>query len=166
MAILQGFAKHRGRRGGLGRGGGMRQNFCCGYPPTPHIYIGARERGAGPLRSNLRRGRRPRGVALPPKARGRPPLGFPPQGVWQPQTHLGWRPRGERGGRTTRWALGPSEPRVSPLSLLSSPWALVGGCTSPPGASPLPHLAHAPSGAGGPTWWTPGTLPVVPVRYR
>ena len=23
-----------------------------------------------------------------------------------------------------------------------------------------------PSGDGGPTWWTPGTLPVVPVRYR
>ena len=23
-----------------------------------------------------------------------------------------------------------------------------------------------PSGAGGPTWWTPGTLPVVPVHYR
>ena len=45
----------------------------CGCPPNPHIYIGARERGAGPLKSNLRRGRRPRGVALPPKARGRPP---------------------------------------------------------------------------------------------
>ena len=23
-----------------------------------------------------------------------------------------------------------------------------------------------PSGMGGPTWWTPGTLPVVPVHYR
>ena len=22
------------------------------------------------------------------------------------------------------------------------------------------------SGVGGPTWWTPGTLPVVPVQYR
>src|SRR3954469_12570805 len=46
-----------------------------GCPPTPFIYIGARERGAGPLRSHLRRGRRPRGGALPPKARGAPPLG-------------------------------------------------------------------------------------------
>src|SRR3954470_10830304 len=45
-----------------------------GYPPTPFIYIGARERGAGTLRSHLRRGRRPGGGALPPKARGRPPF--------------------------------------------------------------------------------------------
>ena len=46
VAILQGFAKHHERRGVLGRGGGLRQNLWCGCPPTPHIYIGARERGA------------------------------------------------------------------------------------------------------------------------
>ena len=45
----------------------------CGCPPTPPLYIGARERGAGPLRSNLRRGRRPRGGGVPPKSSGGPP---------------------------------------------------------------------------------------------
>ena len=38
-------------------------------PSHPHIYIGARERGAGPLRSNLRRGRRP-GGCLAPQGKG------------------------------------------------------------------------------------------------
>ena len=62
---------------------------------------------------------------------------------------------------------------VSPFSLLSSPWALVGGGrTSPPGAGPLPHLAHAalrglwphlvdprdPPGG-------PGTLPIAPETF-
>ena len=74
VAILQGFVKHRGRGGVLGRGGGLRQNLWCGCPPTPHIYIGAMERGAGPLRSNLRRGRRPRGGGVPPKSSGGLPL--------------------------------------------------------------------------------------------
>ena len=46
--IPQGFAKHRGGGEGLGRGGGLRQNLLCGCLPTPHIYIGARDRGAGP----------------------------------------------------------------------------------------------------------------------
>ena len=68
--------------------------------------------------------------------------------------------------------LGPM-PRVSPFSLLSSPWALVGGGrTSSPGAGHLPHLAHAalwgrwphpvdprdPSGG-------PGTIPVTTKTY-
>ena len=84
MAILQGFAKHHGRREGLRRGEGLRQDLGAAALPPPHIYIGARERGAGPLRSNLRRGRWPRGVSLPPKARGAPPpLGFPQTlGTW------------------------------------------------------------------------------------
>ena len=41
-------------------------------PSHPHIYIGARERGAGPLRSNLRRGRRPGGLPCPPRQGGAP----------------------------------------------------------------------------------------------
>ena len=41
----------------------------------------------------------------------------------------------------------------------------------PPWRSHLPGLAHPlqpmwPPGAGGPTRWAPGTLPVVPVQYR
>ena len=39
-------------------------------------------------------------------------------------------------------ALGPYRPRCTPLQPM---W---------------------PPGAGGPTWWTPGTRPVVPVQYR
>ena len=31
---------------------------------------------------------------------------------------------------------------------------------------PLPLQPMGPSGIGGPTRWTPGTLPVVPVQYR
>ena len=38
VAILQGFAKHRGRGGVLGRGGGLRQNFVYGSHAPPH-YI-------------------------------------------------------------------------------------------------------------------------------
>ena len=53
------------------------------------------------------------------------------------------------------WALGPSEPRVSPPFLLSLPWAWLGGRTSPPGAGPFPHLAHA-------TLWGRWPLPVDP----
>ena len=41
------------------------------------------------------------------------------------------------------------------------------------GLVPLAHIgqgapptAHVAPGAGGPTRWTPGTLPVVPVQYR
>ena len=44
--------------------------------PPPHIYRGKGE-GAGPLRSNLRRGRRPGGLPCPPRQGGRLPLGFP-----------------------------------------------------------------------------------------
>ena len=52
------------------------------------------------------------------------------------------------------------------------PWALVGGRTSPPGAGPLPHLAHAALQG----WWPhlvdpqdppggPGTLPIAPETF-
>ena len=65
VAILQGYAKHCGR-GGLGRGEGLRQNLGAAALPPPHIYRGKGE-GAGPLRSNLRRGRRPGGLPCPPR---------------------------------------------------------------------------------------------------
>ena len=79
----------RGVTGGRGR----RQGHGCGCPP-PSIY--RVPKGGRPWRSNLPRGRRPRGVECPPRQVGRPP----------------------------------------------------------------------PSGIGGPTRWTPWTLPVVPVQYR
>ena len=60
MAILQGFAKHRGRGGG--RGVGLRQergSLMCMAAPKPPLYIGE-------------------GEGL------RPHLGFPPKGCGQP----------------------------------------------------------------------------------
>ena len=59
---MQGFAKHRGRGGGHGRGGGLRQEgeqIMCWAAPIPQVYIGEEE-----------------GL--------RPHLGFPPQGWRQP----------------------------------------------------------------------------------
>ena len=40
MAILQGFAKHRGRGGVLGRGEGLRQGKCVAPMRLPTIYRG------------------------------------------------------------------------------------------------------------------------------
>ena len=137
--LQQGFAKHYERRGG--REVGLRQQ---GEPITP---VGQ------PHTSSIYRGRG--GAAPPPR--------FPPLGVAaSPRSHLGGRPRGERGGRTTRWALGPSEPRVSPFSLLSSPWALVGGAHqptwgwSPPTLGPCspPGLVAPLGGPPGPSRWS------------
>ena len=42
----------------------------------------------------------------------------------------------------------------------------MGGRPSPLGAGSLPLQPMGPSGIGGPTRWTPGILPVVPVQYR
>src|SRR4051812_30585249 len=74
-----------------------------GCPPTPHIYIGARERGASPLRSHLRRGRRPRGVPCPPRQGGRPPLGFP-------QTLGAWALGGKAPSPLRGWSLSTYSP--------------------------------------------------------
>ena len=41
-----------------------------------------------------------------------------------------------------------------------------GGAPAHQGLVPLPLHPMGPSGIGGPTRWTPGTLPVVPVQYR
>ena len=41
-----------------------------------------------------------------------------------------------------------------------------GGAPAHQGLVPLPLQPMGPSGIGGPTQWTPGTLPVVPVQYR
>ena len=83
MAILQGFAKHlRERRRTWEKGRAAPElGLCC--PPTPHIYIGARERGAGPLISNLEGGGG-QGGGLPPKQGGCVPLRVPPPtlGAW------------------------------------------------------------------------------------
>ena len=41
-----------------------------------------------------------------------------------------------------------------------------GGAPAHQGLVPLPLKPTGPSEMGGPTRWTPGTLPVVPVQYR
>ena len=41
-----------------------------------------------------------------------------------------------------------------------------GGAPAHYGLVPFPLQPMGPSGIGGPTRWTPGTLPVVPVQYR
>ena len=123
MAIPQGFAKHRGRGGG-GRGVGLRQEgdvLVCMAAQNPTIYRG-------------------KGGSVPPPR-------FPSLGVAaSPRSHLGGGQGGREGGRTTRWALGPSEPRVSPFSLLSSPWALVGGAPAHLGLVPSHTWPTQPSG--------------------
>ena len=46
-------------------------------------------------------------------------------------------------------------------------WGAQGGVHQPTmGWFPSPLQPMGPSGMGGPTRWTPGTLPVVPVQYR
>ena len=75
--------------------------------------------------------------------------------------------RGEGANPKGIWALGPICRRVCPLPHFPVPWALWGGgAPAHLGLVPSHTWPTQPSGAGGPTWWTPGTLPVVPVRYR
>ena len=94
VAIQQGFAKHHERQGEreVGLRQGEVETLVYGSPRTSSIY-----RGEGG---------------------GAPPLGFPPQGVRQPQTHLGWRPRGERGNLPPKQGGGAPSPnprRLGPL---------------------------------------------------
>ena len=66
-------------------------------------------------------------------------------------------------GTSPRWAGAPPTPRVSNPRRRGRP---KGGSPAHYGLVPLPLQPMGPSGIGGPTWWTPGTLPVVLVRYR
>ena len=108
----------------------------CWQPQNPQVYIGEREGGA-------------------------PPLGFPPQGVRLPQSHLRVAAKGGEGGNLPP-KLGGSTPSPNPRRL----GPLWGGAPAHLGLVPSHTWPMQPSGASGPTWWTPGTLPVVPVRYR
>ena len=113
----------------------------CWQPPRPQAYIGGGEGAA-------------------------PPLGFPPQGWRQPPNPSRVRPRGGEGGATrvglkAHLDLGFA-PSHSPMRL----GPLLGGAPAHLGLVPSHTWPMLPSRDGGPTWWTPGTLPVVPVRYR
>ena len=131
-----------------GRAAPTRDQIACYGQPHASIYIGEGE-GCAPFRVSHPKGRRP-------------------ASRW----HLMQRPEGERGEAQGAWALGPICPRVCPLPLFPAPWAPCGGCTSPPGAGPFPHLAHAALRG----WWPhlvdhrdppdgPGTLPIKPETF-
>ena len=92
------------------------------------------------------------------------PLGFPPQAMRHPQNPSRVAAKGGEGETCPPSKVG------RPLPKHYAPWTLVGGGrTSPPGAGPLPHLAHAALRG----WWPhlvdprdppggPGTLPKKP----
>ena len=83
MAILQGFAKHRGRREGLGEGKGCAKTWVRLPFQPPHIYRGKGERGRPP-QIQSKEGAAARGGCLAPQGKGgAPPLGFPQTlGAW------------------------------------------------------------------------------------
>ena len=68
-----------------------------------------------------------------------------------------------REGGLAPQAKGGAPSRVPPPTL--GAWAQGGGA-QPSRGWLLPHAAHVPPGRGGPSRWTPGILPVVPVQYR
>ena len=74
-----------------------------------------------------------------------------------------------KGGGGQGVASPPSQVGGAPTPRVSNPrrrgWAK-GGAPAHQGLVPLPLQPMGPSGIGGPTRWTPGTLPVVPVQYR
>ena len=53
---------------------------------------------------------------------------------------------------------------ASPMPKVGNPRG--GGAPAHKGLVPFNFQPTGPSGTGGPTRWTPGTLPVVPVQYR
>ena len=85
--LWQGFAVLYGGGGGLGGEREAPGAWGAAALPPPSIYR-VPKGGPRPWRSNLPRGRRPRGVECPPKASGAPhTLGFPTLGA-------GGRPKG------------------------------------------------------------------------
>ena len=94
LAVLrQGPAKLNEGGRGVGEGEGCALDEVLLPSLLPSIYRGKGE-GAGPLQMDLEGGAA-KGGGLPPKPRGAPPLGFPPnprrmgpRGVWRP-AHLG-----------------------------------------------------------------------------
>ena len=76
---FSGRASPSSRGGGevLGRGGAAPWMWCCS-PPTPFLFIGARERGAGPLQMDLEGGGG-QGGRLAPQAKGGAPFRVSPK---------------------------------------------------------------------------------------
>ena len=102
----------------------------------------------------------PKAVMLLPSL---PPLYRPPRGCAGPRR---WELLG--GGRPRGGV--PPKPGGAPPTLgfpTLGAWGGPRGVHQPTmGWFPSPLWPMGPSGMGGPTRWTPGTLPVVPVQYR
>ena len=97
--------------------------------------------------------------SLPPLYIG-PPGGAPALGD---QISKGGAGQGGRGWLPPQGKWGAPHPRVSNPRRRGRP---KGGAPAHQGLVLLPLQPMGPSGIGGPTRWTPGTLPVVPVQYR
>ena len=72
-------------------------------------------------------------------------------------------------GAAAKGALAPQVSWGAPSPMVSNPRRRgrpMGGAPAHQGLVPFPLQPMGPSGIGGPTRWTPGTLPVVPVQYR
>ena len=76
---------------------------------------------------------------------------------------------GPLGGRRPRGGVPPKPGGAPPHPRVPNPrrmrWAM-GGAPAHQGLVPFPLQPMGPSKVGGPTRWTPGTLPVVPIQYR
>ena len=116
-----------GGGGGVGEGDGCALDVVRLPSHPPPLFIGARERGAGPLQMDLEGGSGQGGM-LAPQVKGGAPFRVPPN------------PR----------RMGPKGGGIQPTK----------------GLVPLHTQPIGPSGAGGPSRWTPGTPSVVPVQYR
>ena len=104
------------------------------------------------------------------EARGLGAAALPPPLYIGPLGGAGPRRLNLQGGRRPRgWSApqakwGAPTPRVSNPRRRGGPWGR--GALAHLGLVPLPLQPMGPSEIGGPTRWTPGTLPVVPVQYR
>ncbi len=97
-------------------------------------------------------------AALPPPSLYRPPGGAPALG--DPISKGGG---GQGGGLPPKPSGAHPTPRVSNPRRRGRP---KGAHQPTSGWFPSSLQPMGPSGIGGPTRWTPGTLPVVPVQYR
>ena len=103
----------------------------------------------------------PKAVVLLPSL---PPLYRPLGGGRRPGTHLhGGAAKGKGGWLPPKPSGAPPTPRVSNPRRRGRP---KGGAPAHEGLVPFPLQPMGPSGIGGPTRWTPGTLPVISVQYR
>ena len=123
---------------------------------------------AAGLRRSTTRGRGVAGEREAPRLKGAaapssPPLYRPPRGCSGPRRWELLGGRRPRGGVPPKPGGAPPHPRGPNPRRMG--WAK--GAHQPTmGWFPSPLQPMGPSGMGGPTRWTPGTHPVVPVQYR